>query len=81
MARAIADAKEAVDEEHAAEVRAARESVRLKLLSHDLIMASVAVRAGGEAGDSFNDFKLINERMRAGGFHRVRLTGGRNIDG
>jgi hypothetical protein len=42
-------------------------------------MASVAVRAS--AMSSWTDFKLINERMRAGGFHRVRLTGGRGIDG
>ncbi len=46
-----------------------------------LISASVAVRTAGERGVSFTDFKLINDRMRAGGYHRVRLTGGRGLDG
>lgn len=81
IARGIAEAKDAVDAERAAEIRAARETVRLTLLSNGLINASVAVRTAGDAGVSFNDFKLINDRMRAGGYHRVRLTGGRGIDG
>ena len=77
----VAEAKDAVDDERAAEIRAARENVRLTLLSNNLIMASVAVRVSGEYGMSFIDFKLINDKMRAGGYHRVRLTGGRNLDG
>lgn len=79
--RAILDAKDEVDAARAAEIRTARENVRLTLLSQGLVMASVAVRICGEAGVSFHDFKSMNEAMRAGGFHRVRLTGGRNLDG
>jgi hypothetical protein len=81
IARGIADAKDAVDAERASEIRAARENVRLKLLSHGLVMASQAVRINGEAGVSFSDYKLMNDRIRSGGYHRVRLTGGRNLDG
>lgn len=81
IAKGIAEAKDALEAERASEIRAARENVRLTLLSQGLVMASVAVRISGEAGVSFTDFKIFSERMRAGGFHRVRLTGGRNLDG
>jgi hypothetical protein len=81
--RAILQAKEAADAERAEEIRAARENVRLTLDPRQSRPDHGERRRAHRRRSrrSFSDFKLINERMRAGGYHRVRLTGGRGIDG
>jgi hypothetical protein len=77
--RAIADAHEAAHIERCESIVAARESARSMLLLHNLPRAGAAMRIG--AASTWSDFKLIADRMRAGGYHRVRLTGGRGLDG
>jgi hypothetical protein len=71
-------AKEAVDIERARDVATARANVRLLLGEHGLFTASFAVRRDPGA-QSFVEFHRMVSHMRAGGFHRVRLTGGRGI--
>jgi hypothetical protein len=77
--RQILDAQEALAWERACDVHAARESVRLLLGQHGLFTASFAMRCN--AAGEYLEFDRMAGALRAGGFHRVRLTGGRSIDG
>ena len=77
--RQILDAREAAELERARDVHAAREDVRALLGQHGLFNASFAVRC--DPAGPFLEFRRMNSTMRAGGYHRVRLTGGRNLDG
>ena len=79
IARAIAEANDAVHLERCEAIVAARESARAMLLLHNLVHASIAMRTGAAA--TWSDYKAIADRMRSGGYHRVRLTGGRGLDG
>jgi hypothetical protein len=79
--RLIADAKDAAHCERIEGVRAERESVRAKLLLHDLPMASAAVRLDGESQTSVRDFERMAQRMRDGGYHAARRRAGGSLDG
>jgi hypothetical protein len=61
------------------EVAYAREIARAELLVHKLAIASKATKDG--AASAYADFITMAYKMRAGGFHRVRLSGGRGLDG
>lgn len=55
-----------------------RETLDL-LAEHDLFVSGLALARGTAA--AYNDFMIMRSWMRAGGQHRVRLYGGRGIDG
>jgi hypothetical protein len=79
--RLIADARDAAHCERVETVRAERESVRAKLLLHDLPMASAAVRLDGESQTAVRDFERMAQRMRDGGYHAARRRAGGSLDG
>lgn len=74
--RGIAEAKEAVHAEWLQDIRAARENVRLTLGSHGLFMASSAMRIDNGML-AYVEFQKMANRMRAGGYHKVRAAMGR----
>ena len=76
--RQIIDAHEAVLAELAKDVRAAREHVRFLLAEHKLFSASFAVSRDPGA-QSYHEFLRMADRMRWGGFHRVRRTMGMEL--
>ncbi len=55
-----------------------RQTTAVMLGSHGRWQASHALTAAGNR--PFWEFIEMRNRMLAGGFHRVRLTGGRSID-
>lgn len=67
------DAGQAVDEE--------RELVTLTLIKSGLVQAAQASSATKSQSANFWDFYKMRGAMLAGGLHRVRLRGGRNING
>jgi hypothetical protein len=67
----IIGAHEAAQEDRAGEVTRAREKVRLLLGQHGLFFASFAVSR--DPAGRFLEFRAIASRMRAGGFHHLRL--------
>lgn len=76
--RQITEAREAAELE---QIRAARENVRMKLLSHGLFMASTAVRCDADGLQSLTEFHLMRQRIRDGGYHAVRKqTLGHQLD-
>lgn len=75
----ILDAVEAVEIERAKAIRAAREEVQTLLDHHQLYIASLAT--GRCPATSYLEFHRMACCIRSGGYHRVRLTGGRNLDG
>jgi hypothetical protein len=75
--RQILDALEHAELERAKDVVQARADVRVQLGQHGLFTASFAT--GQDPAASFLEFRAIASHMRAGGYHRVRLTGGRGI--
>lgn len=46
---------------------------------HDLLVSGVALAYGTHV--AYSDFMQMRSWLRAGGLHRVRLYGGRGIDG
>jgi hypothetical protein len=77
--RQILDAHEAAAADRARDARLARDDVRVLLGQHGLFTASFAMRCDVTA--SFFEFDRMRNTLRAGGFHRMRLTGGRTLDG
>ncbi len=76
--RQIVDAREAVVAEWAQDVRAARENVRLLLGQHGLFTACFAVRRDPGC-QSYYEFQRMADRMRWGGYHRMRKTMGMEV--
>lgn len=60
-------------------VHAEREETKVVLGSHGRWNASHALTAAGNR--PFFEFMQMRARMLAGGFHRVRLNGGKTLDG
>lgn len=58
--------------------KARRETLK-DLAAHDRFVAGFALARG--AWPAYNDFMTMRGAILAGGLHRVRLTGGRGIDG
>lgn len=58
-------------------VKEERDDATLLLAKRRLYCASLATHRS----ESYHDFMAMRGAMLAGGFHRVRLTGGRSIDG
>lgn len=54
-----------------------RTETALLLRKHRLYQAASALVASA----NFGEYMQVRSAMLAGGFHRVRLTGGRSIDG
>jgi hypothetical protein len=79
-ARVLRDVAEALSEADLHDITAARRNVHLLLVSHNLITAAFAVKRDPGC-QSFLEYHAMVSHMRAGGFHRVRRTGGRGLDG
>lgn len=77
--RQIVDAHEAVIAEQARDIRDARENARFLLAAHRLFTASFAVSRDPNC-QSYYEFMRMADRMRWGGYHRMRKTIGVELD-
>jgi hypothetical protein len=60
-------------------IEQARRDAADDLAAHSRLAAGIALERS--AVSAFTDFMAMRGAMLAGGLHRVRLTGGRSIDG
>jgi hypothetical protein len=78
MRRQITDAKAAVEDERGEDVLTARRNAKLVLMSHELHTASFAVTRDPNA-QSWVEFEKMKNRMKRGGYHRVRAELGNQV--